>query len=424
MVQEAERQNGDGHASAKGLYERTNMGFRNYWYPVLVSNEVKEKPRLLKLLGDDVTFIRRNGKAYAIADHCPHRGTSLSLGKYAFKGSNTLSCVYHGWTFDVTNGACVAALTDGPDSPVVGKVKIRIYPVEERHGIIWIWMGKDAPVPVEEDIPIGMQRASVVKVYRRYPYGNWRWHVENVGMGHAPMLHRDSIHMWFSHLPGFAGPFASEVDTEGEDGEWVLDRVYGVGMFGDYPGLGKWPHKWPWQRIGKTGGGSKKTQGREKPLLGVETKVSVKLPGTTRVPHFPIAGSMYYEWYVQTDEDHYIYFQTSCGFPTNVFSRLWFLARFYTWGRYTGMNRFNSQDLSMVRDSHNLDKATGGNVPSRLYRPDAFQFAWREYAAQYARGEGSLVTGDVHAKAERVVAGAAPDAPDIEEAGEAPHAVE
>ena len=175
MAQAVEKQNGRG----KPLYERTVLGFRNYWYPACLDKDVKErKPKAMMLLGDEVVFLRRQGKVYALADECPHRGTRLSRGKREFPDTPTISCRYHGWTYDVTNGNCVAALTDGPDSPVVGKVRVKTYPVEVRKGIVWVWMGRMAPVPLEEDVPpLVLRDDTWLNTRAKLVYGNWRYHM-------------------------------------------------------------------------------------------------------------------------------------------------------------------------------------------------------------------------------------------------------
>ena len=121
-------------------------------------------------------------------------------------------------------------------------------------------------------------------------------------------------------------------------------------------------------------------------MQGVSTIVSVKLPGIIRVTNFPILGAMYYEWFVQTDADHYIYFQIACGYHRTLAERAYFLLRFYGWGRFVGMVRFNGQDLWMVEDSHDFAKKHGTNDPAPLYRPDGFQMAWRKYALANLRG--------------------------------------
>ncbi len=361
------------------FYQRIpEAGLRNYWHPVALSREITDKPVARTLMGDAVVLLRRLGRVYALANACPHRGTQLSKGTCEFPGTRTLTCRYHGWTFDVGDGSLVAALTDGPDSPIVGKLRVRTYPVEERQGIVWIWLADSPPVPVEQDIPPGLQQATIVRTVRRVATGNWRWHVENPGLGHATMLHRDSASMRMVDFFGYAEDPQAVLGSQGDDGEWLLDRFGAPGKRAQYPGLGVWPRKRFGELVNITG--------MMPSLRGIDTFVSVKLPGIIRVINFPIMDSLYYEWFVQTDADHYLYFQVACGYPTTRRERLSWLTRFYAWGRWAGMVRFNAQDLWMVEDSHAKAKADGTNDPAPLYRPDGFQLAWRKYALENLRG--------------------------------------
>ena len=107
-------------------YNAAVVGFRNYWYPVMLSRKLRRRPVSVVLLGERIMFIRDGGKAYALHDRCVHRGVPLSLGggffgQRTFSRQNfpgTISCGYHGWTYDLKTGNLVAALTDGPDSPI------------------------------------------------------------------------------------------------------------------------------------------------------------------------------------------------------------------------------------------------------------------------------------------------------------------
>ena len=394
MVQKRELTNGHAGAAAKERtpLDRAVLGFRNYWYPGCFSKNVMErKPTAVTLLGDEVVFLRRNGKAYALADECPHRGTRLSRGKYEFPGTDTISCRYHGWTYDVTNGNCVAALTDGPDSPVVGKVRVRTYPVEERKGIVWIWMGKMAPVPLEEDVPpLVLKDDTLIKTHRRVVYGNWRWFLENAP-GHVAMVHRDSILLLSHQLPAYQTDNYWEIKEEGEDGEWLLYGSRGAKHVADYPGLGRWPRWRPWRGQG-FGGASMNKDGtpkrvRDVPYRGMRT--ARRLPGITRIAHLPTVGVMYYGWFVPVDEDHYLYTQVHCLWFKHVWDRLFFYATYplYMYRRWAEFMRLNQQDIDMVADSTDFAKRHGGNWPSPLYRPDMGNFAWRDYANTRARGE-------------------------------------
>ena len=75
------------------------------------------------------------------------------MGKCLFPG--TIACAYHGWTYDVTDGNLRAALVDGRDSPIVGNknVRLRTYPVEERAGIVFVYIGDSEAPPLEADVP-------------------------------------------------------------------------------------------------------------------------------------------------------------------------------------------------------------------------------------------------------------------------------
>src|SRR5829696_8883155 len=112
-------------------YSAAVLGFRNYWYPVMLGRDLRRRPRAVTLCGEKIVLVRDQGRVYALHDRCPHRGVPLSIGRCAFPGM--LTCAYHGWTYDLQSGDLVAALTDGPDSPVVGKATVRVatYPVEE-----------------------------------------------------------------------------------------------------------------------------------------------------------------------------------------------------------------------------------------------------------------------------------------------------
>jgi phenylpropionate dioxygenase-like ring-hydroxylating dioxygenase large terminal subunit len=74
----------------------------------------------------------------ALENACPHRKVPLSLGK---RRGDLVECGYHGLTFNST-GACVRA----PACESIPKrARVHSYPIAERYGLIWIWMG-DPPL--------------------------------------------------------------------------------------------------------------------------------------------------------------------------------------------------------------------------------------------------------------------------------------
>lgn len=324
-------------------YDAAVLGFENFWYPVMWSRSLGSKPVALTLFGRNIMFVREKEKAYALEDRCPHRGIPLSMGKREFPG--TLTCRYHGWTFDLESGVLVAALTDGPDSPICGKASVRTYALQERFGLIWIYNGTGEPPPLERDLPKELFDPHLALVGRITDRpGDWRHAAENgFDEGHAKYLHRNAWMMFFLLMPGF-----SRVNVEPDDeAPWVTRKVQQVEFESDYPVVGKWPRGRFWKR---------KRRG---------ARVSIRMPGLLRVAYPTI---IHFEWYVPTEAGRHRYLQflvNRQGGWHGVAFRLWY----WLWFRWFFHVQFNNQDASMVELMR--------TPPERLYRPDISLIAWR-----------------------------------------------
>jgi phenylpropionate dioxygenase-like ring-hydroxylating dioxygenase large terminal subunit len=111
---------------------------KNGWYAAIWSKDLAAEPVARTFLGEPVVLFRgENGKAAALEDRCCHRAAPLSLG--AVEGDH-LRCGYHGLIFDA-KGQCVSI--PGQDS-IPSSARVRAYPVAERYGVVWIWMGDPA----------------------------------------------------------------------------------------------------------------------------------------------------------------------------------------------------------------------------------------------------------------------------------------
>ena len=54
---------------------------RRFWQPVCFSDELKDLPHRVKILGEDLVAFRDKSGAVGLLElHCPHRGTSLEFG--------------------------------------------------------------------------------------------------------------------------------------------------------------------------------------------------------------------------------------------------------------------------------------------------------------------------------------------------------
>jgi phenylpropionate dioxygenase-like ring-hydroxylating dioxygenase large terminal subunit len=171
------------------------LGHKEYWYPALPDKDIGwRRPQVLRMLGKDLIFFRgKDGAVRALLDACPHRGAYLSMGDCFYKGFVT--CPYHGATFD-GDGNCVAMITEGPDSKLVGEMKAWPFPTVTLKGVIFVWMGDGQPVDPREDIPPEMfdEPHTLVRWACQVMTCNWILVLENTNDAHnCFFVHRNCI---------------------------------------------------------------------------------------------------------------------------------------------------------------------------------------------------------------------------------------
>lgn len=179
----------------------TPMGelLRRYWLPVGLSADATDLPGQVRALGEDLILFRdKQGRPGLVHPRCVHRGSSLLYGRVDDRG---IRCCYHGWAFDV-QGRC----TDQPCEPQNGlhrgKVRQPWYPVEERYGLIFAYMGPPEKRPLLPRYPalerIGAGETLFTDDHNigsgRFETGpvpfNWLQHFENIlDPGHFLWLH-------------------------------------------------------------------------------------------------------------------------------------------------------------------------------------------------------------------------------------------
>lgn len=110
---------------------------RNAWYGAIWGDELGETLIGRRYLNEPVVLYRkRDGTPVALADRCPHRFAPLSMGTLL---DDEIECLYHGLRFD-----CEGSCTDNPNGTgaIPKAAKVRSYPLVERWGMVWIWMGE------------------------------------------------------------------------------------------------------------------------------------------------------------------------------------------------------------------------------------------------------------------------------------------
>ena len=71
------------------------------WYPIGFKNDFGIKPKRITIRDTNYIVWRDKINYYALRDCCSHQGSSFMLGEVC---KNTISCPYHGYVFDGTNG--------------------------------------------------------------------------------------------------------------------------------------------------------------------------------------------------------------------------------------------------------------------------------------------------------------------------------
>lgn len=114
---------------------------RNSWYVGAWSHTVETgKPMAMQILNEPIVLYRTaSGQAVALEDRCSHRLAPLSMGRCE---GEAIRCMYHGLRFE-PSGEC----SEIPGQALIPpNARVRSYPVVERHGWIWLWMGDVAAV--------------------------------------------------------------------------------------------------------------------------------------------------------------------------------------------------------------------------------------------------------------------------------------
>jgi phenylpropionate dioxygenase-like ring-hydroxylating dioxygenase large terminal subunit len=86
------------------------------------------------------------GAFFALEDRCCHRNVQLSLGEF---NGTTFRCNYHGWKYN-SAGEVIHIPSQGKDSAIPKTAKIKKYPVQIKHKLIWVFLSEK---PENAEIP-------------------------------------------------------------------------------------------------------------------------------------------------------------------------------------------------------------------------------------------------------------------------------
>lgn len=171
----------------------TPMGevFRRFWLPVCQIKDLEAggAPRSVRLLGEDLLAFRGPGGNPGLTDRfCAHRGADLL---YARNEEAGLRCLFHGWQY-TTEGQCIDIPNVAEGAHLCKRVKLKSYPVVDKGGLLWTYMGPADQQPPFPNLPwLAKGEAhwsgSFIQVETE---GNYFQHIEGLCDGsHVGFLH-------------------------------------------------------------------------------------------------------------------------------------------------------------------------------------------------------------------------------------------
>ena len=162
---------------------------RSFWQPVAISEELPdERPvRAVEVFGERLVLFRDQDGALGLFDrHCAHRGADLCYGRLEDGG---LRCPFHGWLFD-KEGKCLEQPAEPEDSTLHQRIKQKSYPVIEKNGMIFAFMGKGDTPPLPK-LDCLLAPSSPNFAFKGFVDCNWLQLLEvGIDPAHASFLHR------------------------------------------------------------------------------------------------------------------------------------------------------------------------------------------------------------------------------------------
>lgn len=367
-------------------YLEAEWGLKNHWFPALFSHELPEGGvEGVTIGGLPILIQRRSGKIYGMLDQCPHRGVKLSL-KPTCLSEGTISCWYHGFSFDIESGDLVSIVA-APTDDLIGKVRVRTFPVQEHKGMIFVFVGDEdyKPVPpLWHDFPLQppadqpmrhshlLDDDVVLLGIRRVANANWRLGVENgFDPGHV-LIHRDNILILASGRPMALGykPVKPEalqiIDGEGPKG---VKNMFGTDAYE------------PIVRNEKLN--IECAARSDFKFTGVRT--SMYLPGVLMVENFPEPPIAQYEWYVPIDDKRHMYWQVLARRCSTPQEKEDFEFRYKHLYEPVALRDFNDHDI-FARQAMQPFYENGGWAEEKLCSMDAAIVSWRKMVARHNRG--------------------------------------
>jgi vanillate O-demethylase monooxygenase subunit len=209
----------------------TRVAFlRNAWYAAALSTELRKDAFLARTLLETpvVMYRKQDGTPVALHDRCPHRFAPLHLGR---RIGDEISCVYHALRFDC-NGQCTYNPHGAGHIPKAARV--RAFPLLERNGFVWIWMGDEAVDPgrLPDFSGLDGEPATALAFTYMHMKANYELIVDNV----MDLSHIDHVHSEIITTRGQLSPLVPDVRETNDaiSARWEWKQTPAMLIFADF----------------------------------------------------------------------------------------------------------------------------------------------------------------------------------------------
>ena len=162
----------------------------NAWYMFGWADEFIGKPVARQVLREQIVLFRDSSEHFvALEDACPHRAVPLSLGRVS---EGRIKCPYHGLEFDGSGVCRLNPHISGPPD----RLKVRAFPVVERYGVVWIWMGDPQLADPDSIVPLNWLDSGSYTVCTGSLHiaADYRLVIDNLmDLAHAEYIHPDTV---------------------------------------------------------------------------------------------------------------------------------------------------------------------------------------------------------------------------------------
>ncbi|WP_322062907.1 Rieske 2Fe-2S domain-containing protein [Paraburkholderia sp. J63] len=372
------------------------LGLRDYWYPVELTRNLGEgASRVVTPLGEEILLMRRNGRVHAIENRCCHRGARLSE-KPLCLSDDTVTCWVHTFTYSLEDGS-IRTILNMPDSKLVGRPGIKVYPVEEVKGLIFVFIGDIAPPPLAQDVPPGFldEDNAVYVAEIDIVHSNWRIGCEGSFDPAHHFIHNWSTFAvdnrlpmslgWVPDLDRLADVIQYAAPQDGPKGFTRCASDTAMRFDTTIPGRGETPdthYTVPMAR------GLSEERLRELQEHDFEIDVALWLPCGTRISPWPSPGVSTGEFFVPRDANSHYYVQYGCRkVGSEAERKAWESGELGVplW-KVPNVDGFTKEDIEAREAIAKFYDAESGWDREVLMGCDLELLMWRRFASEHARG--------------------------------------